>query len=133
DEYGASSAAIYTFTVLPTPVTTIALRATSYYQGDTLSFIIVTTDTFTAGPTVTIKDPTGQTWWTTTWTLTGTVTKSVLYQWQLFGIDEHATLPADAPLGVWNWTITYTPASTLVSTKATGLFAVSALPTMQTV
>lgn len=134
DEYGASTAPIYTFTVLPTPVTTITLNAASYYQGDTLSFTFVSTDVISAGPTCTIKDPSGATWWMDTWptTVTGPIT-TVLYQWQLFGIDEHATLPADAPLGTWNWTITYTPVSTGVSTKASGLFTVAMPPTMQTV
>jgi len=134
DEYGASTAAIYTFTVLPTPVTTVALNSASYYQGDTLSFTFVSTDVISAGPTCTIRDPTGATWWMDTWgtTVTGPIT-TVLYQWQLFGVDEHATLPADAPLGTWNWTITYTPVSTGVSTKATGLFTVATPPTMQTV
>ena len=58
---------------------------------------------------------------------------TVLFQWQLFGVDEPATLPADAPLGAWNWTITYTPLSTAVSTTATGLFSVVPLPNMQDV
>jgi hypothetical protein len=134
DEYGASTVPIYTFTVLPTPVTTITLNSASYYQGDTLSFTFVSTDVISAGPTCTIRDPTGATWWMATWgtTVTGPIT-TVLYQWQLFGVDEHATLPADAPLGTWNWTITYTPVSTGVSTKATGLFTVATPPTMQTV
>jgi len=134
DEYGASTGTTHTFTVLPAPVTTIALRATSYYRGDTLSFNIVTTETSLGTITVTVNDPAGATWWTTTaWLLTpGILTQSVLYQDQLFGALP-ATLPADASLGSWNWTITYTPASTTVLTKATGLFAVSALPTMDNV
>jgi len=133
DQFGASTAPIYTFTVLPTPVTTVAINAASYYPGDTLSFTITTTETGLGTITVTVKDPAGVTWWTTnTWTLTGVVVKSVLYQNQLFGTVP-ATLPADAPLGSWNWTVTYTPVSTGLSTKATGLFTVAALPTMQTV
>jgi len=134
DQYGATSAAGVFFTITPTPVTTIVLRGTSYYPGDTLSFNFVSTDAIIAGPNCTIRDPTGAIWWTAIWgtTTTGPVT-TVQYQWQLFGVDEHALLPADAPLGSWNWTITYTPSSTGTATKATGLFTVVALPTMQTV
>jgi len=134
DQFGASTAAIYTFTVLATPVSTVTLNAASYYQGDTLSFTIFTTETsFTAGPTVTIRAPTGSIWWTDTWTLTPVgPTSSVQYQDQVVN-GNPLTLPADAPLGSWNWTITYKPVSTGLSTKATGLFTVAALPTMQTV
>jgi hypothetical protein len=121
------------FTISPTPVTTITLRGTTYYPGDTISFNIFTTDGFTAGPDVTIRDPTGATWWTGTWPMTASGPSwSVLYQDQLFGVDEHAMLPADAPLGTWNWTIAYTGTTTGANT-ATGLFTVAALPNMQTV
>jgi hypothetical protein len=121
------------FTIAATPVTTITLRGTSYYPGDTISFNIFTTDGFTAGPDVTIRDPTGATWWTGTWPLTASGPSwSVLYQDQLFGVDEHAMLPADAPLGTWNWTIAYTGTSAGAQT-ATGLFSVVAMPSMQTV
>jgi hypothetical protein len=132
DQYGASSTVVY-FTIAATPVTTITLRGTSYYPGDTISFNIFTTDGFTAGPDVTIRDPTGATWWTGTWPLTASGPSwSVLYQDQLFGVDEHAMLPADAPLGTWNWTIAYTGTSAGAQT-ATGLFSVVAMPSMQTV
>ena len=134
DEYGASTGTTYTFTVLAAPVTTIALRGTTYYPCCTLSFNIVTTDTFTAGPDVTIRDPSGAIWWMTTiaWPLKGTGIQSVYYQDQL--VNAHPIkLPLDAPLGSWNWTVTYTPASTGLSTKATGLFTVAEQPTMQTV
>jgi hypothetical protein len=132
DQYGAASTVVY-FTISPTPVTTITLRGTTYYPGDTISFNIFTTDGFTAGPDVTIRDPTGATWWTGTWPMTASGPSwSVLYQDQLFGVDEHAMLPADAPLGTWNWTIAYTGTTTGANT-ATGLFTVAALPNMQTV
>jgi hypothetical protein len=132
DQYSAASTVVY-FTISPTPVTAITLRGTSYYPGDTISFNIYTTDGFTSGPDVTIRDPTGATWWTGTWPLTASGPSwSVLYQDQLFGVDEHALLPADAPLGTWNWTIAYTGTTTGAKT-ATGLFSVAALPTMQTV
>ena len=137
DEFGASTGTAHTFTVKAPPVTTVTLNAASYFQGDTLSFTIVTTESsFTTGPTVTVRDPTGSIWWTDTWTLTpGIVTQSVLYQDQVTGTAMNPlALPADAPLGSWNWTITYTPVSTApVLTKATGLFTVAAPPTMQTV
>jgi hypothetical protein len=133
DEYGASTGSAYTFTVTPAPVTTVALNAVSYYQGDRISFNIFTTENNLGTITVTINDPTGATWWTTnTWTLTGAVMKRVLYQDQLFNANP-AVLPADAPLGNWNWTVTYTPASTGTATTATGLVAVAAPPTMQTI
>jgi hypothetical protein len=139
DEYGASTTAIYTFTVLPTPVTTVALNAASYYPGDTLSFTISTTEASLGTITVWILDPTSNIWWTTDdWTLTDSLSgtyRTVIFQNQ--GADDYnqmrMSLPADAPLGSWNWTITYTPTSTGIVTKATGLFTVSALPTMQTV
>ena len=135
DEYGASTGTVYTFIVKAAPVTTIALRATSYYPGDTLSFNIVTTEDNLGTITVTIRDPSGAIWWVTTgaWTVKGTVSKVVQYQDQVTPEGNPLALPADAPLGSWNWTITYAPASNPVSTKATGLFTVSALPTMQTV
>jgi archaellum component FlaC len=134
DQYGASTAPIYTFIVSPTPVVTIALRASSYYPGDTLSFTIVTTEPDLGTITVTVKDPSGATWWTTAlWALTITPpTKSVLYQDQVIA-NNPLTLPADAPLGSWTWTVKYTPVSTGVLTTASGVFTVAALPSMQTV
>jgi len=134
DQYGASTGTAHSFIVKAAPVTTVALRGTSYFQGDTISFNIFTTDTITTGPTVTIKDPTGATWWTSTWTLTPSgPTASVLYQDQVTLKDNQLILPADAPLGSWNWTITYIATSTSpATTKATGLFTVAA-STMDTV
>jgi hypothetical protein len=132
DEFGASTGNAFSFTVLPTPVTNVGLNGNAYYPGDSLSFSFVSTDTITANPTVTIKDPSGATWWTVTWVPTPAGTSWVIpYSIQLVGGVPMA-LPADAPLGSWNWTITY---STLTAgpTSATGLFTVSALPTMQTV
>jgi len=139
DQYGASTAAIYTFLVLPTPVTIISIRAASYCQGDSFSFDILTTETGLGTITVSIYDPTQKLWWMTNdWTLTtsadGTY-KTVIYQDQ--GADAYnqikMTLPADAPLGAWNWTITYTPVSSGVLTTASSFFNVTAPATMQTV
>ena len=140
DENGASTGTAYTFTVTAAPVTTVALRGTTYYPGDTLSFNIFTTEGNLGTMTVTISDPSGATWWTVSavttppgpWTLTGAVIKRVLYQDQIIN-DNPLALPADAPLGSWNWTVAYTPQSTATETKATGLFTVAAPPTMQTV
>ncbi len=124
DQFGASATAAFTITA--PPVTTVALRATSYAQGDTLSFKVYTTETSIGVVTVTIMDPTNLVFWTTTWTVTaaGPVASQVAYQDQLDAHGSHLTLPLDAPTGSWNWTITYTPASTATLTKATGLFTV---------
>lgn len=133
DENGASTGTAYTFAVTAAPATTVALRGTMYYPCCTLSFNIFTTEDNLGTMTVTIRDPSGAIWWTTnTWTLTGTVTKSVYYQDQLINANP-IKLPLDAPLGSWNWTVTYTPQSTGTATKTTGLFTVAAEPGMQTV
>jgi hypothetical protein len=137
DQYGATSATGVFFTIDPTPVTTIALRGTTYYPMEIFSFNIMTTESSLGTINVTIRDPTGRIWWTTEdWTLTNQGTyKTVIFQNQ--GADDYnqmrMILPADAPLGLWNWTITYTPASTATLTKATGLFTVAEKPSMQTV
>jgi hypothetical protein len=137
DQYGATSAAGIFYTIAPTPTTTIALRGTTYYPGDIFSFNIYTTETSLGTINVTIRDTSSRVWWTTTdWTLTNFGTyKTVMFQTQ--GADAYnqmkMMLPADAPLGTWNWTITYTPTSTATITKATGVFTVAALPNMQDV
>ncbi|PVX23637.1 MAG: hypothetical protein CW691_10110, partial [Candidatus Bathyarchaeum sp.] len=135
DQYGATTQPIYTFVITPTPVTTVALNGAAYMQGDALSFTFRTTETsITAGPVCVIRSPAGVVYWSgAAWTLTTSgVTMSVLYQDQLFN-GNPAVLPADAPLGAWNWTITYTPISTGVSTKATGVFSVSAPATLDAI
>jgi len=134
DEYGASTGTAYTFQVLPTPVVTAELRGTTYYPCCTLSFNIVTTEIGLGTITVTIRDPSGATWWTTVaWTLSPDgASKRVLYQDQLVNANP-IKLPLDAPLGSWNWTVTYTPVSTGILTKSTGLFTVAAEAGMQDV
>jgi hypothetical protein len=127
DEFGASTGAIYTLTVQATPTATATLLGTEYYRGDTLSFSFVSTDGVTTNPTVTIRDPSGSTWWTATWAPVGPVVYTVRYQDQLFG-GLPATLPNDAPLGSWNWTITWAT-GVLGAASSTGLFTVSAMPT----
>jgi hypothetical protein len=137
DEYGATSAAGVFFTIDATPVTTIAIRSTTYYPMDIFSFNIYTTEPSLGTITVTVYDPSNRIWWMTAdWTLTSMgAYNSVIFQNQ--GADLYnqmrMMLPADAPLGTWNWTITYTPTSTATLTTATGLFAVVERPTMQTV
>jgi len=136
DQYGAATNGTLTFTVLPTPGTTIALRASSYYTGDTLSFNIRTTEGSLSSFVVTIYDPSSFAQWTiNNWVPAGTPTKIVPIMSQVDDTNKNPlTLPADAPLGTWNWTITYIATSTSpATTKATGLFTVAALPTMQTV
>jgi archaellum component FlaC len=137
DQYGASTQPIYTFTINPTPVTTVALNGATYSQGDALSFTFYTTETsILGGPACVIRSPAGIVFWSTKitdWTLTTIgVTQRALYQDQLFS-GSQAVLPADAPLGTWNWTITYTPVSTGLSTKATGLFTVTAPATLDSI
>ncbi len=134
DQYGATSASGVYFTINPTPVTTVELRGTMYYPMDTLSFNIWTTEASLGLITVSVYDPSDMLWWRTDdWELTDFVVyKTVIFQEQ--GADDynqlHITLPADAPVGSWNWTITYTPASTGTLTKSTGLFIVEPRPSM---
>jgi hypothetical protein len=133
DEFGASTATGLTFTVLPTPESTVALRGTTYYPMDTLSFNIWTTESSLGTITVSVYDPSGVLWWRVdSWPLTASddgTYRTVLFEHQGAdnGYDQmKLTLPADAPVGSWNWTITYTPASTAIPMKATGLFTVAA-------
>jgi hypothetical protein len=132
DEYGAASATGVFFTIDVTPVISVMLRGDMYYQGDRPSFSIVSTDTFTAGPVVTIRDPSGNVWWTEDWNsvvvAVGPV-QTVPYEHQFFVTGEHAEFPADAPLGAWNWTITYTT-TVLGSGSDTGLFTLEAPATL---
>jgi archaellum component FlaC len=133
DENGASTGNAHTFVVSAAPESTIGLRGTSYYTGDTISFNIVTTESSLTSLTVTVYDPSSVLWWTAVnWPLSTGVVKQVAYYNQTVN-GNYLTLPADAPLGNWNWTITYTPASTGKQVKVTGLFAVAAKPTMQAV
>jgi len=136
DEFGASTGNVYTFTVTATPVTSVALSGTTYYPGNTISFVISTTDALTSNIDVTIRDPSGAIWWTANdWPLTGAAVRTVLYQDQLYGtgaVKVRATLPTDAPLGSWNWTVTYTTTAS-PTVKATGLFSVMAAATLDTV
>ncbi|MEM3000530.1 MAG: hypothetical protein QXX34_08420 [Candidatus Bathyarchaeia archaeon] len=133
DQNGASAQT--TFTILPAPTTTIALRSSQYLQGDTLSFNVYTTETSLGTITVTVTDPTGGVWWSiNTWALTPMGTyKTIPYADQVDANNNPLKLPDDAPTGSWNWTVTYTPASTGTLTKATGLFTVSAKPTLASV
>jgi hypothetical protein len=135
DEHGASTDGTTAFTITPTPTTTIALNGAAYYTGDTISFTIKTTENNLGTIAVTIYDPAGVPQWaTTSWSLTTLadgVTKIIPISAQVVNGNPIA-LPADAALGSWNWTITYTAASLApAGSKATGLFAVAAVPTLQ--
>ena len=131
DQYGATSNSVV-FTIDPSPVTTVSLRAMTYYPMDIISFNIYTTDAFTLGPVVTIRDPSGAVWWTGTWALVPSGSTWVMpYMDQMIN-GNYLQLSADCPLGTWNWTITYT-ATIAGAKKATGLFSVMEEPTMQTV
>ncbi|MEM3881033.1 MAG: hypothetical protein QXD19_04730 [Candidatus Bathyarchaeia archaeon] len=133
DQYGAVAQTV--FTIQAAPTTTIELRSTQYLQGDTLSFNVYTTESSLGTITVTITDPTGGVWWNiNTWSLTNMVTyQTIPYADQVDARNNTLKLPDDAPTGTWNWTVTYTPASTGTATKATGLFTVSAKPTLASV
>jgi hypothetical protein len=136
DEFGASTATGLTFTILATPESIVELRGTTYYPMDTLSFNIWTTETSLGTITVSIYDPSGILWWrVASWPLTtsddGTY-KTVLFEHQGAdnGYDQmKLTLPADAPVGSWNWTVTYKPTTSATTLKATGLFTVAAATT----
>lgn len=133
DQYGATSAAGAYFTITSTPVTQVNINANEYYPMDIISFSIYTTDNFTSGPTVTVRDPSGMTVWMGAWTLsaTGVSTWRMLYMNEMIN-GNYMQLAADCPLGTWNWTITYTAAVAGAKT-ATGLFNVVEMPSMQTV
>jgi len=136
DEFGASTATGLTFTVSATPESIVELRGTTYYPMDTLSFNIWTTEASLGTITVSIFDPSDVLWWrVASWSLTpsddGTYS-TVLFQNQGadFPYDQmKLTLPADAPVGSWNWTITYKPTSSPTTLTATGLFTVAAATT----
>lgn len=135
DQYGASASAVGGFTINAAPVTIVTTSST-FVQGDTISFTITTTDPAVTSVAVMIKDPTGVYWWGTpdlalTWNVVpeGAGKGFVPYWGQLaFGMDNmHLTLPANAPLGAWNWTITLPAASTSLPLVRTGLFTVAAV------
>ncbi len=140
DQYGATTGTGNSFTVLVAPTTTISLRASSYAQGETLSFSIITTEATTGLGTVNVYviDPAARTQfssnvWGASLTAAATDgTRYIQYQAQVDLAGNHFTLSSDAQTGTWNWTITYLPASlggaTLVT--ATGLFTVTAKVTL---
>ncbi len=139
DQYGATTGTAYSFTVLAAPVTTIGLRASSYAQGDTLSFSIITTETSLGTVNVYVMDPAGRTqfssaaWGAALTAAAADGTRYIQFQSQVNTVTgNYFTLPTDAQTGTWNWTITYLPASlggaTLVT--ATGLFTVTVKTTL---
>jgi peptidoglycan hydrolase CwlO-like protein len=129
DDYGASATA--QFKILAAAVTTIT-TASSYVQGDTISFIITSTDGSFTNPVIAIKDGSGIYWWKSP-SLTVTDmpdgSRQVLFQDQIInGVP--MTLSANAPTGVWNWTITFSDSVGAHTTSATnwrtGTFTVTA-------
>jgi len=133
DQYGAQSASGVYFTITATPVTQVNINAAAYYPMDIISFSIYTTDNFTTGPVVTVRDPSGVTVWMASWTMTvsGVGTWRMLYMDQMVN-GNYMQLAADCPLGTWNWTISYT--ATVAGAKTvSGLFSVVEKPDMQAV
>jgi archaellum component FlaC len=130
DQYGAVSNTIL-FTIIPTPVITIETRATAYMQGDQIS-IYTWSNTMPAVDYVySIKDPVGNvltsgTLLSTSWTMISANNYMVQY-YAGWTDPEFMTLPADAPVGVWNFT------ATSGMTKLTNLFSVSAPATLDDV
>jgi len=129
DQFGAAASVVGGFLITAAPVTTVS-TATTFAQGDTIGFTITTTDTAVNSVGVYIKDPTGVYWYgspTTpiTWfsTLASPTTAVVLFSDQLAN-GLHLTLPANAPTGIWNWTVVLPPASTSLPLVRTGLFTV---------
>lgn len=129
DEYSVT--ATKTLTIRTAVMTEITPRSSSYAQGDTISFNIRTTDDNFRDVSVALFDPSGNQWWAITgW---GVTTQAdgfaiVVYQEQVDANNNRIVLPADAPIGTWNWTITYLsdafPAPN--GGRATGLFEVGA-------
>jgi len=137
DQYGASATLTGGLTILAAPATVIALRASSYMQGDSLSFNIYTTETSLGTIVVNIRDPSSLIQLSSNaWALTAPGADGGHYvqlQMQLDASSKRLALPADATTGTWNWTITYTPTSTNTMAKATGVFTVTAKTTLDAI
>ncbi|MCW4017887.1 MAG: hypothetical protein NWF00_04305 [Candidatus Bathyarchaeota archaeon] len=130
DEFGATDTV--TFTIATAALTVIDSRATSYVQGDTISFTITSTNPGFTSPRLTIRAPSGVVFWSSIEldvTDITTTNHQVYYQDQVDDNYNRFTLPSDAPIGTWNWTITYTDSlgahTTSVTNWATGTFTVS--------
>ena len=131
DQYGA--VAQTTFTIAPTPDTTIELSSTAYKQGDTIIFNIRTTESTLGTIFVVIRDPSNNVVWdmetgSTAWTLSlqdDDITRIVKYEDQVDTYGSHLVLPANAATGTWNWTVAYTPGSGSAK-SVSGLFTVTA-------
>jgi prefoldin subunit 5 len=135
DQYGAS--ATTTFTITAAAQTTIT-TASSFVQGDTIAFTIMSTDVTAPTPfsnvRLTVKDQAGNYWFGTpvapiTWvpapTTAAATTLAVTFQAQVDLVGNHLILPANAPTGSWNWTILY-DSNVGLNQKVTALFTVSA-------
>jgi len=118
-----------TFTVSP-KLTVIKTLSDEYLQGDIISFYINSTVAFKTSSTITIKiiDPSGYPLDTLSVSVPATgTTKIIPYA------DVSVQLPSDAPLGVWNWTATYTLTGQTEETEVSGNFTVVERPTLATV
>jgi prefoldin subunit 5 len=147
DQYGATATTATSFTVNAAALTTVS-TASSFAQGDIISFNITTTDpaVIAAGVNVAIKDPTGVYQWgvidangipaagalgSVHWTVVpttvgGTAAGNVPVSAQIGAVgNQFLILPNNAPIGSWNWTIQYSPTSGGIG-LVTGLFTVTA-------
>jgi hypothetical protein len=113
DQYGASAETIDSFTIKAAAVTVANTRADSYVQGDIVSFNIYSTDDkfddmSTSYPLLSIKAPGGYFWYKVVLPVERIGnTYYVLYEGQVDSGSNHFVLPADAPTGTWNWTLSF--------------------------
>jgi hypothetical protein len=125
DDYGASSTSAYYFTINPTPVFEAYTRAVEYTQGDVIS--VYTYATSNPAVTMMITDPNGMEF--SRQSLSGWVLSAGIYYIPngLYDLG-NLTLPADAPIGTWNFTCW--SAGAIVDTN---LFTVAAPSTLDDV
>jgi len=132
DQFGASATVVGGFLINAAPVTRV-LVASTFRQGDMIFFDINTTDPAVTSVAVMIRDPQGSYWWGTpdlaiTWPVVFDPQGNGYTPFPLqlaYGLDNmHLILPANAPLGAWNWTITLPAAATSLPLVRTGLFLV---------
>ncbi len=132
DQFGASASVVGGFLINAAPVTRVT-TASTFRQGDMIFFDINSTDPAVTSVAVMIKDSAGTYWWGTpdlaiTWPVVFDAQGRGFTPFALqlaYGLDNmHLVLPANAPLGAWNWTITLPPASTSLPLVRSGLFLV---------
>ncbi len=125
DQYGATSASGVYFTIEPTPVMEIRTRATAYLQGDQISIYTWSNLDVLTTITYTITDPSGLILVTDTlsasaWEMISANNYMVEDYYDYWCDPEYMTLPADAPVGTWNFT------AVVGSVTYSNLFTVSA-------